>query len=319
MWRSAAALARTHVEPVLRDPSGKLLEPVGRFLGEKASEARVAERRTGEGTALAGAALGMRRAAKMTLAALLLAEALGYAGFFAGDEDRQWNESMLGEYEDGSGIRRVRRTFRRYLEDWWDQARSPGGILFGGTWGTWGDRFIVGQAFRQDVVRPLREAYESLYDKHKFALGVTAGLTYSPSLFALGGKAATVVKWTAAVYVLAEVANAMGRGRRRSSRPARVSDLVDTSKLRKFAREFNLDDEIDDAIRAANRGLRDMAGSAVRDGFDILEDTLEELRMTVRRAVRRPTRAVDGLVIWVDENREAATGAVLGSVLGHLL
>mmetsp|Transcript_24668 Transcript_24668/g.72153 ORF Transcript_24668/g.72153 Transcript_24668/m.72153 type:complete len:491 (-) Transcript_24668:66-1538(-) len=341
MWRSAASLARESVGPALRDPRGRIVEPMGRFLGERAAEARERRRDAGgrnEGaggtttTALAGAAFGMGRAAKMTLAAFLVAEALGRAGVFSDeDEDEKFcrddptatsqrQSTPFDEFDVGAGIQRGRGSFRGARDcmgDWWEQARSPGGILYGGTWG---DRFVMNRAFRHDVVRPLSEAYASLRDRHKFAIGAAAGLTYSPSLFALGGRVIAAAKWAAAVYVLAEVANAMGRGRtRRGPRSARVSDIIDTSKLRKFAREFELDDQMDDAIRAANRGLRGVAGKAARDGFDILEDLLDDVRKHVRRAARRPGQAVDEALIFLDDNREAMSGMVLGGMLAHFL
>ena len=250
-----------------------------------------------------GLAIGVGRAARLALLVIVLSEALNFAGFFI-DADGERAKSRAREFMHRCDVGGKAGRAREGAERWWDGARSFGGILHADTWE---DRFVTGHAFREDVSDPVFAFYKNLPYKTKFAIGAALGLTSFRPILSLTKTAAL---WGSVAYVTAEcTCSCLGRRRGR----VRVNDIFNTDSFRRA----DLDVEAEDIIRRMKEGLRCL-GQRTKDGFDYVEDSLDSLRMRVRRVARNPMIFLDRINVIIDDHSDLIPGILVGSVLGFL-
>jgi hypothetical protein len=179
IFSQVSKVVKTHVEPILKDPNGRILQPLQDFAKQKGEESkqRRAHYQTKPSEAMVGfALLSPLRIVRLTVTALIIAETLDYLGIF---EDPK------------AAKRRVVKVLKQAnvpsVQNWWKGARLEGGMLHPKTW-------TNPSAFKRKVAM--------WQPKHQFALGAGVGLVFSHSVWSVAEHA---LKFGVVVYILSEV------------------------------------------------------------------------------------------------------------------
>lgn len=207
LWSMLSKVVADQVEPMLKDPNGKILLPAQSFLQHRAKEvqARQMEHSANPQSALKFV-LKPLKLARLSVTALVVAEALNYFGVL---EDPELAKEKIRQAfrEARMEFHELRGDLRGSAQSWWKSARSPGGILHGSTWKS---------------PASLKRKIAAMEPKHQFAFGATVGFALSPFCWCV---ATQLIQSAAAVYLTSE-ANHILKTSSGKSAMDRIGDMV---------------------------------------------------------------------------------------------
>lgn len=177
---SLSTVVKKHVEPVLKDPNGRILRPLSHYARQQAKKAkeRQARYRSAPHEALGLVFLSPFRIVRMSVTALVLAEVLDYMGVL---QDPQATTDRVKNALKSANIPSVQNK----AKIWWSRSRQQGGLLHPETY-----------------TSPRATLATSWQPKHQFALGAGVGLMTSQLFWALTSQ---LLKGTVVVYGLSEL------------------------------------------------------------------------------------------------------------------
>jgi hypothetical protein len=182
IFTTVSKMLTDQVEPILKDPQGRLFEPLQDFCKTKARQAkeRQAYYRSYPQEALSLAILSPFRIVRLSVAAFVIAEVMDYLGVL--EDPQAAKERIIKAFQDAN----IHANIQKTTSNWWNNARRDGGILNAKTWSS---------------PTALQQTIATWQPKHQFAVGTAVGLVFSQFVWSVAhqlGKSAVVM------YVLSE-------------------------------------------------------------------------------------------------------------------
>lgn len=183
LFAQVTRVVQTHVEPILKDPNGRILQPLREFAKQRAEETkrRQARYRSNPPQALGFAVLSPTRIVRMGVTAMILAELLDYLG--ALDDPRAAKKRVVNAFKTNANV----PTLQRRTQNWWKGARRRGGLLHVQTWSS-----------TSSVTNHLA----TWQPKHQFAIGAGGGLMLTHLFWCVAHHA---LKTGVVIYTLSEL------------------------------------------------------------------------------------------------------------------